>query len=209
MKEVSINSHIIPANRVGKALDLEDSITEKSVEEAINTFKRTCKRLLNPPVWHRLSGNISASFELEIPDRGDANRLAQINDYLLIDVPGPGPSAGSGYDWVQVENITEHADPTADNSFGMTLKTSPNPHKPEQGIAHFFGKGATSTFIIKRNGNTVTSSYHGRNEVPNTKKASFPDKIRNSLIAAGALAGISELQWMALIKGLLQKEIGG
>jgi hypothetical protein len=209
MKEVSINNPIIPANNVGKALDLEHYVREESIEEAINTFKRACKRLLNPPVWHELSGVLSASFQLQ-PSNGDSrNRLAQINDYLLIDIPGPGPSAGNGYDWVKVENIAENADPAAEQSFGMTLKATPNPDKPEQGIAHFFGEGATSTFIIKRNSNTVTASYHGRNELPNTKKASFPDKIRNSIIAAGALAGISELQWMALIKGLLQKEIGG
>jgi hypothetical protein len=209
MKEVSITNPIVPVNKVGKAVDLEHSITEDSIEEAINTFNRSCKRLLNPPVWRQLSGAFSASFKIEAPNNSDANRLAQINDYLLIDIPGPGPSAGNGYDWVKVENIAENADPAADQSFALTLKASPNPDKPEQGIAHFFGEGATSTFIINRKGNTVIASYHGRNELPNTKKASFPDKIRNSLIAAGALAGISELQWMALIKGLLQKEIGG
>jgi len=209
MKEASINNPMIPANNVGKGLDLEHSVTEDSVEEAITTFKRACKRLLNPPVWHQLSGAISASFKLETQSKDEANRLAQINDFLLIDIPGPGPAAGDGYDWVKVENIAEDADPAADQSFGMTLKATPNPDKPEQGTAHFFGEGATSTFIIKRTNNTVTASYYGRNELPNTKKASFPDKIRNSIIAAGAMAGISELQWIALIKGLLQKEIGG
>lgn len=209
MKHLSTETPFIPANTMGKALDLESSVTENSVEEAITTFTRTCKRLLNPPLWQELSGSIGASFKLESPDQINANRLAQENDYLKIDIPGPGPVAGKGYDWVKVENIAESADPSYEQSFGMTLKASPNPGTPEQGIAHFFSAGATSTFIIKRNGNKVTASYHGRNEVPNTKKVSFPDKIRNSLIAAGALAGVSELQWMALIKGLLQKEIGG
>jgi hypothetical protein len=209
MNEILTGSLLIPPNKNGKAVDLENSITENSAEEAINTFNRACKRLLNPPVWHQLSGNVSASFKLETPNQLDANRLAQVNDYLLIDIPGPGPAAGNGYDWVKVENIAENADPSADQSFGMMLKASPNPDKSGKGIAHFFGEGATSTFIIKRIGNTVTASYHGRNELPNTEKASFPDKIRNSLIAAGALAGISELQWTALIKGFLQKEIGG
>ena len=209
MKEASVNNPIIPANNVGKAVDLEHCVTEDSIEEAGTTFKRACKRLLNPPVWHQLSGAISASFKLETQSKVDAHRLAQINDFLVIDIPGPGSTAGDGYDWVKVDNIVENADPAAEQSFGMTLKAAPNPDKPEQGIAHFFGEGATSTFIIKRNSHTVTVSYHGRNELPNTKTASFPDKIRNSIIAAGALAGISELQWMALIKGLLQKEIGG
>lgn len=209
MNEHAIANPLIPADKSGKGLDLETSVTENSADEAITTFTRACKRLLNPPVWHDLSGSISASFKLTTPDSGEANRLAQVNDYLMIDIPGPGPVAGGGYDWVKVENIADNADPNADQSFAMTLSPSPNPDKPEQGIAHFFGEGATSTFIVKRKDNTVTCSYHGRNELPNTKKASFPDKIRNSLIAAGALAGISELQWKALIKGFLQKEIGG
>lgn len=209
MNQVTQDNSLIPANTVGKALDIETSVTERTVEESITTFNRACKRLLNPPLWHQLSGSMSASFTLATPASDDAARLAQVNDYLVIDIPGPGPSAGSGYDWVQVENIAENVDPGADQSFGMKLKASPNPEKPEKGIAHFFREGATSTFIVKRMGNTVIASYHGRNELPNTKQASFPDKIRNSLIAAGALAGISELQWMALMKGLLQKEIGG
>ncbi len=209
MNYLPTDTPLIPANTLGKALDLESSVTENSVEESITTFNRACKRLLNPPIWHELSGSISASFKLETPDNTNANRLAQENDYLMIDIPGPGPVVGSGYDWVNVVNIAEIADPSAEQSFGMTLKASPNPGTPERGIAHFFSEGATSTFIIKRIGNTVTASYHGRNELPNTKKASFPDNIRNSVIAAGALAGLSELQWMALLKGLLQKEIGG
>jgi hypothetical protein len=209
MNQVQTGSPLIPANNFGKALDLENSVTERSVDESIVTFNRACKRLLNPPIWHRLSGSTSASFKLYAPGKHDADRLARVHDYLAIDIPGPGPVAGNGYDWVQVENIAENADPSADQSFGMTLKASPNPDALEQGVAHFFSAGATSTFIIKRNGNTVTASYHGRNELPNTKKASFPDKIRNSLIAAGALAGLSEMQWMALLKGLLEKEIGG
>jgi len=209
MNYIPTDTPLIPANTLGKALDLESSVTKNSLEESVTTFNRACKRLLNPPIWQELSGSISASFKLESPDKTSSNRLAQVNDYLMIDIPGPGPVAGNGYDWVKVENIAESADPSAEQSLGMTLKASPNPDTPEKGIAHFFSEGATSTLIIKRNGNTVTASYHGRNELPNTKKASFPDNIRNSLVAAGALSGLSELQWMALLKGILQKEIGG
>ena len=175
MNPLSTDTPLIPANTLGKALDLESSVTENSVEEAINTFTRACKRLLNPPIWQELSGSISASFKLESADQSNANRLAQVSDYLKIDIPGPGPVAGKGYDRVKVENIAESADPSAEQSFGMMLKASPNPDIPERGIAHFFSEGATSTFVIKRNGHTVTASYHGRNELPNTKKASFPD----------------------------------
>jgi len=208
MKDVS-NSPLVAAVEQGKSVDLESSVEETSKEEAVDTFTRACKRLLNPPVWHDLAGSLSASFTLKSPDGGEANRLAQINDYLQIDIPGPGPAAGDGYDWVKVENIAENADEDSEESLSMKLMSASNPGQPGQEIAHFFGEGASSTFIIKRKGNTINASYHGRNELPNNKDASLPDKVRNTIVAAGALAGISELQWSALIKGLLQKEIGG
>jgi len=208
MKDVSNNPQI-QVDQSGKAVDLESSVTETSTGEAIDTFNRACKRLLNPPLWQELAGGLSASFSLKSPDGNDADRLAQINDYLQIDIPGPGPSAGNGYDWVKVENIAEQADPDSDESMSITLKPAPNPGQPGKGVAHFFAEGASSTFIVSRKGNTVIVSYHGRNELPNDEEVSYPDKVRNTIIAAGALAGISELQWNALIKGLLQKEIGG
>ena len=208
MKDVS-NSRLVHVDEPGKTVDLESSVEENSKEEAIDTFTRACKRLLNPPVWHELAGDLSASFTLKSPDGNDANRLAQINDYLQIDIPGPGPAAGDGYDWVKVENIAENTDPDSEESMSMTLKPASNPGSPGKGIAHFFKEGASSTFIVQRKGNSVVSSYHGRKELPNDKDPSFPDKLRNTIVAAGALAGISELQWTALIKGLLQKEIGG
>ena len=55
--------------------------------------------------------------------------------------------------------------------------------------------------------NTVFSSYHGRNEVPNTDTEKLKDNIRNTIVGAGAMAGISELQWSRLTKSFLEKEV--
>ncbi len=209
MKEEIIISPIVPDNNVGKAVDLSESVTENNTEEAIKTFNRACKRLQNPATWHELSGTLSAKFSLADHNGHSPHRLVELNDLLLINIPGPGPAAGDGYDWVQVETLTDDADKTADESFGMVLRSAANPANPEGGVAHFFGSGATSTFVITRKENTVTASYHGRNETPNTKDVKLGDKIRNTVVAAAALAGFSELEWKALIKGFLQKEIGG
>ncbi len=205
MKDISISSPVVPANETGKSVDLESSVTENSVEEAIVTFRRAVKRLLNPSAWHELAGMGSAVFKLEKINDGASSGPAAVNDYISIDIPGPGPVTGDGYDWVQVVDITRKADTSASESFGLTVRASVNPAKPAEGTAHFFNEGATSTFLIKRTGNIVTASYHGRNEKPNTDAAKLPDKIRNTIVAAGALAGLSELQWNALIKALLQK----
>ena len=117
--------------------------------------------------------------------------------------------AGQGFDWVKLEAMMENTLPDAEYSLGIRLRACANPLHKEMGTAHFFNGDATSTLIVKRNGNTVTVSYHGRNELPNTKDVNTTDKIRNAVVAAGAIAGLSEIQWKALVKGFLQKEIGG
>jgi hypothetical protein len=202
------NAPLVPANVSGKSVDLEESVVEKSIEAAENTYNRACARLLNPPIWHQLAGTLSAAFELQSADAEKADRLAEVNDYLKINIPGPGNSAGDGYDWVKVEAIEENTLPGAEASFAMRLRSSENPGHTEKGTAHFFKEDATSTFVVKRMGSKVIATYHGRNEMPNTE-GELTDKIRNTLVASGAALGLSELHWKALLKGLLEKEIGG
>lgn len=88
----------------------------------------------------------------------------------------------------------------------MKVRASRNPQKHKQDTAHFFQGSASSTFVIKKEANTVTAFYHGRNEVVNAKTDSTVDNIRNSVVALGAFAGFSEIQWFALIKGFLKPE---
>lgn len=202
------NESIVPENITGKAVDLEEKVTAQTEEDAINTFNRACSRLLNPPIWHEVAGALSAAFELQTPEAETAERLAEVGDYLKIDVPGPGPSAGDGFDWVNVEAIEENTIPGAAASFAIRLRACPDPEHREKGTAHFFKDTATSTFVVKRTGNTVVVSYHGRNEVPNPE-GNILDKVRNTVVALGAEVGLSELHWKSLVKGLLSKEIGG
>jgi hypothetical protein len=206
--KTSANAPVVPRNVTGKSVDLEESVTEKSAEDADNTFNRACTRLLNPPIWHELAGIFSAEFELNDEAAQYPERLAGVNDYLKINIPGPGNIAGDGYDWVKVEAIEENTLPGVDASFALRLRASSSPTHSDKVTAHFFKDDATSTFVVKRTGNEVTVSYHGRNELPNTD-GSLGDKIRNTIVASGAALGLSELHWMALLKGLLAKEIGG
>jgi len=198
----------IPENKTGKFVDESHFVTEHSTEEAIVTYNRSCARLLNPPLWQQLTPGITTSFKISTPDNSDPRRLLLVNDYLMIDIPGPGPAAGNGYDWVKVETIEENSVPGVDDSMAMRLRACSNPNTEDEAIAHFFDAEATSTFIIQRKENTVTVSYHGRNEVPNTSNVALADKLRNTMVALGAKVGFSEIFWKALVKGLLQKEIG-
>lgn len=201
-------SSLVPENTQGKLLDIEHHVIEDSLEMAIKTFERAAARLVNPPVWHLLAGDLSANFYLYSQDSNN-KRLAVVNDYFSIDIPGPGSTAGDGLDWVKVEVLQKDMEPDCDESVAMTLRASKNPENATAVVAHFFKEEATSTFVIKRTGNTVSVSYHGRNEVANTTDVPLVDKLRNTVVATGAKVGLSDIQWELLIKGFLQSELGG
>jgi hypothetical protein len=201
---------LIPVNTEGKQNDLRFSVTLPDHEKAVDCFKRACKRLLNPPVWHELGGFLGGEFTL-ISDKGGAlKRLAKEGDLFQIDLPGTGPKVGGGYDWVKVDAIEDRSDePGNEALFAMRVTPAVNPNNSDPATAHFFKAGASSTFVVQRKGNEVTASYHGRNEMPNNATNHAIDNIRNTVIAASAAVGLSEVQWSALIKALLEPEIGG
>ncbi len=198
----------IPEQKTGSQTNTEHSVTAKSKEEALNIFKRACKRLLNINIWHKLGGSASADFELKNSNGEEESRLVKENDYFKIDIPGAGPKAGEGFDWVKVEKIEDKADADGDEeSFLMTVRPSTDPNNSNKDIAHFLSDDATSTFVITRKNNTITASVHGRNEKPNTGAKGFLDKIRNAIIGTSAAAGVSKIQWKLLVKGLLADEM--
>ena len=194
---------IIPENETGKQLDLCEEIELGSNADAVRTYIAARERLLNPAIWKTITGAVAADFETAAIDDSSGDKRVSVGDYLKIDIPGPGLSAGDGHDWVRVETIEDNFDPDADQSFAMTVKVSENPEHPEEGVAHFFAEGASSTFTITRKELAVKASYHGRNEKANLENPALKDKIRNAVVAGGAIAGISELQWKAFLKGLL------
>jgi hypothetical protein len=203
-------NQLVPENYVGKPTNLSVSVIMPSREEALVCFNRATKRMLNPPTWHQLSGWASARFKLAGVDGQEVNRLALEGDYFMIDIPGPGPATGEGFDWVAVEKINAHENHSGVSEWSfIQVRPCRNPHKAGDDTAHFFKSMATSSFIIERNGNIVSARYHGRNEVPNTSTESITDNLRNAAVAAGASVGFSEAQWKALLKGLLSAEIGG
>lgn len=200
MKKTEPANSIVPENNDGKSVDLEESVTAADPDEAMLIYKTACMRLLNPGIWHELTGPLSANFKPE-NDKQELNE----KDFIMIDLPAPKNDAGEGHDWVQVESIVKNAEKDAELSLGLTLRPSVNPNHPQEGVAHFFDEDATSSFIIKKNATIITASYYGRNEKPNTNEAKLKDKIRNKIVATGALAGLSELQWTSLLKSFLKK----
>ena len=194
---------IVPEHQTGARSDNEAAVSFSDVQQAKDFFKLVQQRLLTVNNWHRLAGKATAEFTLTDARGNEVARPAQEGDHFKIDIPGPGPATGDGYDWVQIEKIEETHMPDSD-SVAMRVRPTTNPANDRGDVAHFFTDDATSSFIIKREHTTVSAHIHGRNEKPNVTAETVGDKARNATIAAGAATGFSKWQWMSLVKGLLQ-----
>jgi len=201
--------NLVPQQVEGKHVDLSHSKVFTANAAAAECFRLACQRLLQPNGWHTLCGVLSAEFCLCDADGNSLTRPAEMHDYIRIDIPGPGPKAGGGYDWVQVVQMEDKPNTGAEKELvAMTVKPCPDPRHHDAATAHFFTAHGSSTFVIERDGGTVTSFYHGRNEVPNIKTGNPLDNVRNAIVASGAMALLSEAQWMTLIKAFLETEEG-
>lgn len=197
--------NIIPEHATGAKSDNEAIIELPETEKAKQFFVIVKQRLLHVNNWHQLAGKATADFILTDAHGHEVNRPVQEGDHFKIDIPGPGPATGDGYDWVQVEKIEEINTPDIE-SVAIRVRPATNPNNERADIAHFFTDEATSSFIVKREGNTVSAHVHGRNEKPNVIAETVSDKARNTAIATGAVTGFSKLQWMSLVKGLIKME---
>ena len=196
---------IIPEQQSGVKTNTESSVELASTEEAKFFYEKVKQRLLQVNEWHHWAGSLTANFQLTDKDGKELDRPAQKDDHFKIDIPGPGPATGDGYDWVQVEAI-EESEKNEEQSIAMRVRPATNPNNNRKDVAHFFSDEATSCFVVKREGNTVTAAVYGRNEKPNTNTETTGDKARNAAIATGAITGFSKLQWKSLLNGLVKKE---
>jgi hypothetical protein len=192
---------VIPEHNKGIETNTESSVELSSEGEAKDFFKVVKERLLAIDEWHQYAGSATADFQLT-DEKGDpVKRVPQKGDHFKIKIPGPGTLTGEGNDWVQIEAIEEE-----ENCIGIRVRPSTNPTNERKDVAHFFDEGATSSFLVKREGKKVTAGVYGRNEKPNTDTETVVDKVRNAAIATGAISGFSKLQWKSLVNGLVKKD---
>ncbi|MCG2613211.1 hypothetical protein LZZ85_02930 [Terrimonas sp. NA20] len=193
---------LVPAQERGKQLDLSEKRSFPDQEAAERGFNASSERLLLPQGWKELCGKASATFAVIAPDLKEVGRPVNEGDFLRIDVPGPGSDAGEGYDWVRVAMIGS-SEKDGERRLGIKLEPVDNPESPDDTTAHFFEAGSSSTLEIILEGKNIEASYHGRNEVINNQTGKLSDDVRNTVVGAGAKAGLSEAQWGALLKGLI------
>ncbi|MBD1431343.1 hypothetical protein H8B06_00765 [Sphingobacterium sp. DN00404] len=191
----------IPKQVAGKSLDCFKSVNLSSHEEATRFFERIRSRLLDVNRWNEITKALSATFTIKDASNSTMERIVQKGDYIRIDIPGPGLPSAKGYDWVQVEDITETTD-TEGASILLTLRPSADPTQGSTDTAHFFKQLATSSFLVEQKGSHIYLHYAGRNEIINTDNASILDNLRNFMVGLGAKMGASFPQWKALVEGL-------
>jgi hypothetical protein len=195
-------TRLIPEHIAGKEITATESVDCTGRSEAIDLYTIARGRLLLVPEWQNLVGNIGAVFQLTDTEGNELQRPAKKEDYIRIDIPGPGSHAGEGYDWVRIEDIEESNSEDMDG-IAMLVRPAANPRTQNNNIAHFYAEQSTSTFVVARQHNTVTASVYDRNIEANEETKQPLDKIRNAVVGIGAKHGFSKLQWGALVKGLL------
>jgi len=196
----------IPPQREGKQSDVVEKKIASDNAEAKQLFDESAGRLLNINAWVTMCEGISASFTLTDKMGKPVNASPKEGFFICIEIPGPSASAGHGYDWVQIEKmVIAHEQHYANALALMRVRPCADPARPEQ-HAHFFKAKATSTFIIRKNGLTVSAEVHGRNEEASVDDDSILNNIRNKMVTVAAMAGIAAIQWEKLVKGLLGKQ---
>nr|WP_068891944.1 hypothetical protein [Pedobacter panaciterrae] len=192
----------VPSQQTGTEMNAVEKREMASEAEAILFFKTVKDRLLDVNQWDKIAGGAMSNFFLTDSNGNPVERRATRGDRIKINIPGPGTQAGSGYDWVEIEEIKEqHLN--GSEILSMQARPASNPLNLNEDIAHFLTEAATSTFQVKRIGNIIYAEEHGRNEVPNNQTSNTVDNVRNTFVGWGAKIGFSYPQWKALVKGLL------
>lgn len=192
----------VPQQKKGASSRTTFSRTAKSKQSAKELYEKTKQKLLDVNTWHCRAKH-AAVFTIYTNEGKPAERPVVIGDFIRIDIPGiPGPTAGHGYEWVVVENITGN-DQENENMVAMQVRPGSPPFISEKSVAHFFTENATSTFCVRRTNLYVEVLIIGRNERQNTKTRNWFDKIRNFLVGTAAMAGANKRQWKKLAHGLL------
>jgi hypothetical protein len=195
---------LTPQHHTGKAIDAASSREFHDQSQAQHFFKILQQRLAAVNSWHELAGSALAKFKLVDSEGQSVNREPLKGDHLMIDIPGPGSIEGDGYDWVQIETVQEQTN-TDSESYGFTVRPSSNPNTPTTETAHFYSDETTSTFLVRRDGTTVTAEVRDRNTQPNKDALRTVDTIRDTVVAVVGLLMFSKIQWQSFTDGLISE----
>jgi len=197
----------IPEQFEGAQSNNEVTREFESAKDAVSFYKTVLQRFTDINAWQKYAAALSAEFQL-CDHQGNPKDGEPIqSDMLKISIPGPGNSAGDGFDWVRVEEVKKTNTEKADEMM-MRVRPCENPGNSKKEIAHFFDEDATSSFVVSRSGNIVKAGIYGRNEKPNTDPGDIINKTRNLAVAGAAATLFSKIQWKGLVEGWMEIEKG-
>ena len=192
----------IPRQLQGERKDIRQTRQAANKMEAAGMFTSAVSRLMDINKWSKYAGILSAEFQLADDNGRPVQGNAKEGLFIRIDIIGPGTKAGEGYDWVRIEEIVYKEDIYMDSAYQLIrVRPSADPGNPK-GVAHFFGSSATSTFIVSREKLWLSVEIHGRNE-KTSRDGTLTDKLRNEIVSLASVAGLSDMQWKSLAKGIL------
>lgn len=196
----------IPEQVVGKSLDYSRELILSDETKAYNRYREIVQKLLDVNNWKQTAIGVSAEFIIVNEKNEIQMRRVRKNDFIRIDIPGPGVPSAEGYDWVKVTSLDQYDHQNKRKTF-ISLQPCPDPMTMDKETAsHFFKKYTSSNIVVKQEGEMVTLQYAGRNEVINTETENMLDNVRNFLVGLGAKLGASYPQWKALIDGLAKQQ---
>lgn len=201
-----ITEQHIPLQYKGARSQTVYSIRKRTIKSAIILFEKARTSLLNINEWHTISGS-GARFQLVNEEGYEVKRSVHKGDYIRISLPAiPGSTAGEGYEWVLVEQLEDR--PVSEPAYTIIqVRPSSPPFIESAETGHFFSADASSNFCVERTGRKITAIVYGRNEAPNVQVSRIIDKVRNFLVAVGAMLGFNKPQWKSLVKGLLKETV--
>jgi len=194
---------ITPPQREGVEKNFEHTVAFGHLEAAKERYRVAKGRLLDIHRWEEIARPGSSRFSLTDANGYDVSRHPQVGDHIKIDLPTPGHQ----FDWVRIVSIEEEdSEDQMTQSIGIKVHPAPNPLTKEKHVSHFFSSRSSSSFIVQREGVNVIAKIEGRNEQPNSQSNSWWQKVKNWVIALFAMAGVANIQWQNLVRGLLKEK---
>lgn len=196
-------SRKIPAQVKGAKSDAVSKVEFETVSLAQNHFETVKKRFLDINSWEHFAGKEKAEFSLRNSKGDILCDTPSVGDFVAIKVPLLPNQDRDHLDWAKVEVVTSEKDDYSETLY-IRLRPTSNPTEKDASTTHFLNSDSTSNFIIKREGKMISAEVHARNEVANTEDKSLPEKLRNKMVAFGAMLVGSTVQWNGLTDGLIK-----
>lgn len=198
-------NHKVPPQIKGAESDAVSNIEFETVALAEKHFETVKKRFLDINSWELFAGKEKAEFSLRNSNGDVIVESPKVGDLVAIKIPLLPNQDPDHLDWAKVEVVEEDKSDISESVY-IRLRPTSKPSDKDASVTHFLDSDSTSNFIIKREGKMISAQVHARNEVPNTEDKGISEKLRNKMVAFGAMMIGSTIQWKGLTNGLIKIE---